>query len=432
VNRIRLVGLGQQVQSVVVVVAVVDVVVVAVVDVVVVAVVDVVVVAVVAVVDVVVVSVVAVVDVVVVTVVGVVVVVGTGGQTHPARQSSSAPPGDPDGHVALPGGSHCSPASTTPFPHTGPPCVVDVVLVVVTVVELVVLAVVPVVDVVVVAVVAVVEVVVVDEDVVLGPGHTQPSRQSSNAPPGDPDGHVALPGGSHCSPGSTTPFPQTGPWMVVVVVDGGVVVDVVEGGTRVVVVDDGKQPFGPHASQQLGCSVTQAVPPRKGLHASALGRSAQRDTPCALVRQQVTAPLRPHVDFDSHLMTLSKHSLRSLPAFTAALMKRKTHIRYLPWLSTPAQSHFSSARVRTSFICTWSVGTLPQIGASSPTFAPPLLVPPPPGVSAWTGDGTVSSRTARAANPRTTALIEASGRRAPTRGRRPVSVRGRTVTRCAG
>jgi hypothetical protein len=216
VNLIRLPAPGQQLQSVVVVVAVVDVVVVAVVAVVDVVVVSVVEVVVVSVVDVVVVAVVAVVDVVVVTVAGVVVVVGTGGQTHPSRQSSSAPPGDPDGHVALPGGSHCSPTSTVPFPHTGPPCVVDVVVLVVVSVVAVVLG----------TVVAVVEVVVGTG------GQTHPSRQSSSAPPGDPDGHVALPGGSHCSPASTTPFPQRGPPTVVEVVVL-VVVSVVE-----LVVDD--------------------------------------------------------------------------------------------------------------------------------------------------------------------------------------------------
>jgi hypothetical protein len=173
----------------VVVVAVVDVVVVSVVDVVVVAVVDVVVVVVVAVVELVVDTVVAVVDVVVVSVVELVVatvvsvvddvvvsvvdvVLLVVGQTHPSRQSSIAPPGDPGGQVALPGGSHSSPASTNPFPQTGACVVVVVDVVLVAVVELVVatvvgvvveVVVVSVVELVVGTVVSVVDVVVVDD-----------------------------------------------------------------------------------------------------------------------------------------------------------------------------------------------------------------------------------------------------------------------------
>jgi hypothetical protein len=131
--------------------------------------------------------------------------------------------------------------------------------------ELVVLAVVSVVAVV---VVAVMDVVVDDEDVVLvlGVGHVQPSRQSSSAPPADPDGQVALPGGSHCSPASTWPFPQTAPRVVVVavvdvVVGPGAVVDVVMEvvvgtvvGTVVVVVvsADGERYVTLSSGQRLG------------------------------------------------------------------------------------------------------------------------------------------------------------------------------------
>jgi hypothetical protein len=387
VNRSRLFAFGQQLQSVVVVVAVVEVVVVAVVAVV--AVVDVVVVAVVAVVDVVavvavvdvvavvavvdvvavvavvdvvavvavvdVVAVVAVVDVVavvavvavvdVVVVDDVVLVVGPG-HTQPARQSSIAPPGDPDGQVALPGGSHCSPASTTPLPHTGPWVLVVVAVVVVVVC--------------VVAVVEVVDVVVVDDVVlVVGTdGQMQPARQSSIAPPGDPDGQVALPGGSHCSPASTCPLPHTGPCMVVVVVwVVDVVVVAVVGGVLVVVLEDTTQPLGPHASQQLGRSVTQAVPPLTGLHAAAFFRRAQRERPCASVMQQVTTPSLPHVDFEAHLMMESKHSFRSVPPLTAPFATRETHITYFPWLSAPAQSHCSSAAARTAAISPRSRGS---------------------------------------------------------------------------
>src|SRR5262245_21938398 len=75
--------------------------------------------------------------------------------------------------VELPGGSHCSGGWTIPSPQVW------------TVVEVV--------DVVVVVVVV---------------GHVQSWLQARKAPAGEPGGQVMLPGGSHCSPASTTPSPQ--------------------------------------------------------------------------------------------------------------------------------------------------------------------------------------------------------------------------------
>src|SRR5262249_41136576 len=114
---------------------------------------------------------------------------------------SRAPPGD--GQVKLPKllPSHCSPGSSTPLPQSGEAVVVVVVGLVVTVVEVVVGTV----------------VLVLDAD-----GHSEKSiLQSlvqSRAPPGD--GQVKLPKllPSHCSPGSSTPLPQSGEVVVVVVV----------------------------------------------------------------------------------------------------------------------------------------------------------------------------------------------------------------------
>src|SRR5437879_5816161 len=57
------------------------------------------------------------------------------------------------------------------------------------------------------------------------------------APPGELGGHMRLPGGSHCSPGSTIPLPHTGPGTVLVVVPGADVVVVTVG--CVVVVTSG-------------------------------------------------------------------------------------------------------------------------------------------------------------------------------------------------
>jgi hypothetical protein len=104
------------------------------------------------------------------------------------------------------------------------------------------------------------------------PGHVQSARQSSMAPPGDAGGHVGLPGGSHCSPGSRNELPHDDGGMLVldeddddvvtvtvVVVSVLPVVDVVTGVLVVVVVPAPQ--FGPlQASQQLGTLPTQALP----------------------------------------------------------------------------------------------------------------------------------------------------------------------------
>jgi hypothetical protein len=50
-----------------------------------------------------------------------------------------------------------------------------------------------------------------------------------------------------------------------------------------VVVTGGGHAAPPHASQQLGMSLTQAEPPRGGLQARALGLMLHRWTPAALV-----------------------------------------------------------------------------------------------------------------------------------------------------
>jgi hypothetical protein len=147
--------------------------------------------------------------------------------------------------------------------------VVTVVLVdVATVVLLVVVA--GAVDVVcVVLVVAIVLVVVVATP----PGQVQSARQSSMAPPGDVGGHVGLPGGSHCSPGSRNELPHDDVGrlvleedddedvvvtVTVVVVSVVPVVDVVTGEDVVVVPTTQSGPV--QASQQLGTLPTHELP----------------------------------------------------------------------------------------------------------------------------------------------------------------------------
>jgi len=103
---------------------------------------------------------------------------------------------------------------------------------------------------------------------------------------------------------------------VLVVVVGG-------GGSVVVVLPAGTQPPCSHASQQLGNSPTQALPPRGGLQNPARRLMLHVVLPAASVRQQVTAPALPQVDCAAQPTTTSAHSSRREPSLTA-------------WLVTPA------------------------------------------------------------------------------------------------
>src|SRR5437763_1271041 len=107
--------------------------------------------------------------------------------------------------------------------------------------------------------------------------------------------------------------------VVVVVVDVVVVaVGVVVVATVVVVVPPPPaQPPDTHASQQLDCVPTQALPPEGALHAPGLLTTLHVVAPVASVWQQVTALDRPHVELPAQLMTTSAHCLESVPALTA-------------------------------------------------------------------------------------------------------------------
>src|SRR5206468_131162 len=77
------------------------------------------------------------------------------------------------------------------------------------------------------------------------------------------------------------------------------------------------QPPDTHASQQLDCVPTQALPPEGALHAPGLLTTLHVVAPVASVWQQVTALDRPHVELPAQLMTTSAHCLESVPALTA-------------------------------------------------------------------------------------------------------------------
>jgi hypothetical protein len=86
----------------------------------------------------------------------------------------------------------------------------------------------------------------------------------------------------------------------------------------VVIVEAAHDPLV-HASQQLGWSLAQALPPEGGEHSAARGRILHRRSPAALVRQHATAGERPHVERTAHRTTAGRQRGRSLPSATASL-----------------------------------------------------------------------------------------------------------------
>jgi hypothetical protein len=180
-----------------------------------------------------------------------------------------------------------------------------------------------------------VDVDVVSDVVVVTPGHAlvssvQSARQLGNAPPAEPPGHVAPPRSvpSHCSGLSTTPLPQRdGAVVVVTVVLVDVAIDVLVT-VDVATVDDVDvlvevvvatvhSPFVPHASQQLGTEPTQAVPPDGAWHWAGLFLMLHFAFPVRVVRQQVTAPGRPHVEREAQRVTSARQSAGRRPSATA-------------------------------------------------------------------------------------------------------------------
>ncbi|HLY38102.1 MAG TPA: hypothetical protein VKU61_08705 [Candidatus Binatia bacterium] len=86
-----------------------------------------------------------------------------------------------------------------------------------------------------------------------------------------------------------------------------------------------------HASQQLACSVAQALPPRGALHSSALRFVLHVFLPLALVRQHATAPWpRPHVERAAQRTIWPRQLLRSCPWETASFTTPVTQRTYCP------------------------------------------------------------------------------------------------------
>jgi len=103
-----------------------------------------------------------------------------------------------------------------------------------------------------------------------------------------------------------------------------------------------------HASQQLACSLAQALPPRGGLHSSALRFVLHVFLPLALVRQHATAPSpRPHVERAAQRTIWPRQLLRSWPLAIASLTTPLTQRTYCPWFVAPPQSHCTATAART-------------------------------------------------------------------------------------
>jgi hypothetical protein len=105
--------------------------------------------------------------------------------------------------------------------------------------------------------------------------------------------------------------------MTVCVWGPAIVVVVVALGVEVVVTP--AQPPAVQPSQQLGTVPTHAEPPLGALHRAALGLSEHLVAAVAVVRQQVTKPGAPQVDFLAHPTTAALHCLGRLPLLAAAL-----------------------------------------------------------------------------------------------------------------
>ena len=110
--------------------------------------------------------------------------------------------------------------------------------------------------------------------------------------------------------------------VVVDVARGRVVVDVMRGTVMVVVV--AAQPPAAQLSQQLCIVPTHAEPPLGAVHLAALGFTTHFVLPLAVVRQQVTNPALPQVDFLAHPSTEARHAFGRLPLSAAALATRAT------------------------------------------------------------------------------------------------------------
>jgi hypothetical protein len=114
------------------------------------------------------------------------------------------------------------------------------------------------------------------------------------------------------------------------------------------------------ASQQLVWSLTQALPSAGDVQVPALLRMPHLRPPPTSVRQQATAPARPHVERTAQRTTAPRHWRRSCWAATASCATAATQRTYCAWRCAPAQSQRLAAVARVAATASASPGWSPH------------------------------------------------------------------------
>ena len=99
-------------------------------------------------------------------------------------------------------------------------------------------------------------------------------------------------------------------------------------------------------------------------------------TPLAVVRQHVTAPEWPQVEFAAHFLTCRLQDLGSVPVLTACFTTPAAHFTYVRWLVAWAQGHAAVIIARTAAAPDASAQPDPPTGSVVvvvPEQAPPKL-----------------------------------------------------------
>src|SRR5262245_3574805 len=156
---------------------------------------------------------------------------------------------------------------------------------------------------------------------------------------------VRLAGANDNAPPSPTMTVCVRVWSVVVVAAPGVVVVVVAP----------TQPPALQLSQQLGTVPTHAEPPMGAMHFASLDFTEHFVAPAAVVRQHVTKPVAPQVDFLAHFTTSVRHSFGRLPLVAAAFATCATQWTYGLWPRAVPHGHCSPAAARVDATAAGSV-----------------------------------------------------------------------------
>jgi hypothetical protein len=103
----------------------------------------------------------------------------------------------------------------------------------------------------------------------------------------------------------------------------------------------GAQPPGTHASQQAAKLETQALPPPGALHFEASFLTEHLVRPRRVVRQQVTNPGRPQVDFAEQPRASRTQSCGRSPDAARAAITSREHLTYWPWFGVVVHPHWA-------------------------------------------------------------------------------------------